>query len=296
MADRVRRAANLLRSNDYYRAHVFAAGLQRHGFVVEQRWQRTPTPDDALLIWNRTRGNEPIAEIYEKAGARVIVAENGFTPPAAGKHYALFLDQHNGAGRWFVGDRARHPIPEQPWRPTGEHVLVLPQRGIGAHGVAMPSTWKTAVLERLARITDRPIVLRPHPGHRKNGEPDTLPAQLAGAHCAVTWGSGAGIKALQAGIPVFHEFEAWIGAPGAARLDGQLERCNTPDRELLWRRISWADWELPEIESGEAFDGLLNTPRGDLFCAREQPFDDHRPGHVRGRDQARAQCGAAAVA
>jgi hypothetical protein len=39
----------------------------------------------------------------------------------------------------------------------------------------------------------------------------------------VTWGSGAGIKAMQAGIPVFHEFEQWIGGPGAARLDGQVE-------------------------------------------------------------------------
>jgi hypothetical protein len=296
MAARLRRVANLLRSNDHYRAHVFAAGLQRHGFVVEPKWQRSPLPEDALLIWNRTRGNEPIADIYERAGARVIIAENGFTPPASGKHYALFLDHHNGAGRWHVGDRPRHPIPEKPWRSSGDHVLVLPQRGIGERGIAMPSTWARAVLDRLALITDRPIVLRPHPGHRKNGEPDSLPAQLAEAHCAVTWGSGAGIKAMQAGIPVLHEFEQWIGGPGAARLDGQLERCDTPDRDLLWTRISWAQWTLEEIGSGEAFDRLLNTPRGDLFCAREQPVGDHRPGDVRGCDPPRPQCGAALVA
>jgi hypothetical protein len=279
MAARLRRVANLLRSNDHYRAHVFAAGLQRHGFVVEPKWQRSPLPEDALLIWNRTRGNEPIADIYERAGARVIIAENGFTPPASGKHYALFLDHHNGAGRWHVGDRPRHPIP----------------RGIGERGIAMPSTWARAVLDRLALITDRPIVLRPHPGHRKNGEPDSLPAQLAEAHCAVTWGSGAGIKAMQAGIPVLHEFEQWIGGPGAARLDGQLERCDTPDRELLWTRISWAQWTLAEIESGEAFDGLLNAC-GDLFCAREQPVGDHREGDGRGGASAGPELGVALVA
>lgn len=295
MGQPVARAAVLLRAHDHYKAEVFAEGLRRHGFETEQRWQRAPRPQDVLLIWNRTRGNEPIAQIYERAGARVLIAENGFTPPAAGKRYALFLDHHNGAGRWFVGDRVRHPIPDQPWRSSGRHVLVLPQRGIGEQGIAMPSTWGRGVLDRLARCTDRPVVFRPHPGHRKNGQRDTLPDDLSGAHCVVTWGSGAAIKALRAGIPAFHEFEQWIGAPGAARLDGQVEACHTPDRELLWTRISWAQWELEEIRSGEAFDGLLNA-RGGLFCAREQSLGDHCPGDGAGGGPGRSSAGPALVA
>jgi hypothetical protein len=225
-----------------------------------------------------------------------MIAENGFTPPdGRGKHYALFLDHHNGAGRWFVGDSPRHRIADQPWRSSGRHVLVLPQRGIGERGIAMPSTWGRAVLDRLERLTDRPIVLRPHPGHRKNGQPDTLPDDLADAHCVVTWGSGAAIKALQAGRPAFHEFEQWIGAPGAVRLDRSIEHCHTPDRQLLWTRISWAQWTLAEIESGEAFDGLLNAC-GDLFCAREQPVGDHREGDGRGGASAGPELGVALVA
>lgn len=261
------RAASLLRSSDYYRLDVFAAGLRRHGFVVEQRFQTRPSPEDVLLLWNRTRSNEPVAAIYKQAGARILIAENGYTPPVGrGKHYALALDHHNGAGSWYVGDRQRHEIPEQPWREAGEHVLVLPQRGIGELGIAMPSGWNRGVMERLERATKRPVIFRPHPGHHQ--PQDTLPEQLAGAHCVVTWGSGAAIKALQAGIPAFHEFERWIGAPGAALLDGQVEHCNTPDRSLLWKRISWAQWELGEIGSGEAFDALLNADRG-LFCAAQ---------------------------
>lgn len=264
------RAGVMLRGGDHYRANIFAEGLRRHGFITEQKWQRRPRPQDALLIWNRTRSWEAIAEIYERAGARVLVAENGYTArPEGGKFYALALDRHNGAGRWPVGDDPRHDIPEQPWREAGEHVLVLPQRGIGSPGVAMPSTWAKGVVERLKRITRRPIIVRPHPGHRPNPKIATLEEQLAGAHCVVTWGSGAAVKAMQAGVPAFHELSSWIAAPAARLLARNLEDCNTSDRRLAWTRISWAQWTLEEIESGEAFDGLLNAPRGDLFCAKQ---------------------------
>lgn len=288
---RVKRAAVLLRTGDNYRAETFAAGLRSHGFVVDQRFDRCPDREDVLLIWNRTRGNEPVAEIYEAHGARVLIAENGYTArPQGGKFYALALDRHNGAGRWFVGDGPRHDIPEQPWRASGAHVLVLPQRGIGSRGVAMPSSWQSGVLGRIRAATDRPIVIRPHPGHRRNYSA-SLEEDLANAHCCVTWGSGAGVKALQAGIPVFHELEQWIAAPAARRLDRNLEDCHTSDRRIAWTRISWAQWTLEEVGSGEAFDALLNAPRGDLFCASEQPVGDHRPsdggggcpsGHERG--------------
>lgn len=260
------RACVLLRSSDYYRADQFRAGLARHGFKIEAAWHRRPNPDDVLLLWNRSRGYDDIAAIYERAGARVIVAENGYLgqPEGGGKFYALALGQHNGAGRWYVGDKPRFEIPERPWRRKGRHVLVLPQRGIGSRGVAMPAAWLADVQRRLRAITDRPIRVRNHPGPSKS---DPSP-DFVGAHCAVTWGSGAGIKAIQAGIPVFHELDRWIGAPAAARLASDIESCNTPTREILWTRITWAQFSLDEVGSGLAFDGLLNSPSDALFSAR----------------------------
>lgn len=290
------RVAVMLRTGDHYKANVFCEGLRRHGFVIDQKWKRAPRPEDAILLWNRTRAWEAIADIYERAGARVIVAENGYTRPEHGKFYALALDRHNGAGRWLVGDRPRHTIPEQPWRESGEHVLVLPQRGIGSPGVAMPSTWGRDVVKRLQRMTTRPVILRPHPGHKPHPRATTLEEQLRGAHCAVTWGSGAGVKALQAGVPVFHELGRWIAAPAARLLAGDLEDCDTPDRRLAWTRISWAQWTLEEIESGEAFDGLLNAPRRDLFCTEQQSVPDYRAGDVRRRAPGGCEPRAQAVA
>jgi hypothetical protein len=81
-------ACALLRTGDHYRADVFRAGMARHGFRIDSQWQRHPDPEDLLLLWNRNRGYETIANIYERAGARIIVAENGYVsrPEGGGKH------------------------------------------------------------------------------------------------------------------------------------------------------------------------------------------------------------------
>lgn len=257
------RAAILLRHTPHYRCDVFAHGLARHGYHCELgRHQRNPGPNDLLVLWNRTRAFDPVARMYEARGARVLVVENGYIDEGE-KFYAVALGHHNGAGSWYVGDQPRFPVDERPWRTSGSKVLILPQRGIGEQGIAMPSGWALRITDRLREITDRPLVLRPHPGHQRV----PIPLDFRDVWCAVTWGSGAAIKALHAGIPVFHEFGRWIGSPGAAPLAGDLEACHTPDRRELWTRITWAQWKLDEIESGEAFDRLLNEDHRGLFRA-----------------------------
>jgi hypothetical protein len=253
------------------------AGLSRHGYVCDRQPLAHPRPDDLLVLWNRSPVHEPFARRYERAGARVVIAENGYlprTPDGSAKYYALALDHHLGAGRWFVGDQPRFPIEDQPWRERrGEHVLVLCQRGIGEPGITMPPQWKRDIAKRLGRITRRPLIIRPHP----SGRDVPLAPDLDRAHCVVTWASGAGIKAIQAGVPVFHDLPEWVGAPAAARLAHDLEHCQTPDRGTLWRIISWGQWLIAEVESGLAFDRLLHEGRG-LLRAGQQPLDDRGAG------------------
>lgn len=251
------RACCLLRPTPSYRPEVFRAGLVRLGFDVETHYRRDPRPGDLLVLWNRGRSYEAVAQIYEAAGARVIVAENGYlgTDEDGGKMFALALGQHNGAGRWHVGAEPRRTFELRPWRAAGDHVLILPQRGIGCRGVAMPSGWLDSVKRRLGEVTRRPIRIRKHPGAAKS---DPWP-DLAGAHCAVTWGSGAAIKAIAAGIPVIHELASWIGAPAARLGIDHLEDCYLGDRSRMFHRLSWAQWSAREIDSGEALAYLLNA-------------------------------------
>lgn len=247
-------ASVLLRTSASYGRPFFAEGLTRAGYTVSDRYKRRPDPDDLLLIWNRTRGNEPLCQIYERAGARVLIAENGYLrPPGEPKMYALAIGHHNGAGTWRIGSRCRHKFAVRDWRNAGDHILVLPQRGIGEKGVAMPLNWPIRIQQRLKLVTDRPIKVRRHPGAEKS---DPWP-DLQGAWAAVTWGSGAGIKALAYGIPVFHDFERWIGAPAARGDIRDIEDPWLGDRRQMLRRLSWAQWTQAEIGSGEAFRWLL---------------------------------------
>ena len=58
------------------------------------------------------------------------------------------------------------------------------------------------------------------------------------------------------GIPVFHDYKNWVGAP-AASCSMDLENPYLGDRSEMLHRLAWAQWTWDEIESGEAVKWLL---------------------------------------
>lgn len=197
----------------------------------------------------------------ERAGAAVIVAENGYIGQDGQSRqlYALALGHHNGAGRWPAGDVSRmtsQGLALRPWRADGEHILVLPQRGVGPNGVAMPKGWTERTVAALTAGTSRPVRVRQHPGATTPST--TLEQDLEGAWCVVTWGSGAAIKAVALGVPAFHAMPNWIGAPAALPLSADLEQPFLGDRAPMFERLSGAQATIDEIASGQAFRRLLS--------------------------------------
>ncbi len=166
-------------------------------------------------------------------------------------------DHHVGAGSWPVGGPERFcgmGVELKPWRATGEHILILPQRGIGEVGIRQPPMWIKNTVNYVKLRTKRPVRLRAHPG-RIN-----IPLQpdLDNCWAAVVWASGSGIKALAAGVPVFHGLDKWIGAGAATKLLGaDLERPFLGDRLPMFERLAWCQFDLNEISSGFAFQWLL---------------------------------------
>lgn len=264
------RAYCLIRPQPWYRSEAFAAGLRAAGHQVLMRAPDRYDRDTLLLIWNRYGEWHELANRAEQAGGRVLVAENGYmgvggvapkfavhpAGPKPGDHYALAENWHNGGGRWPAGDGTRWAalgVEIRPWRTSGEHILICPNRSFGPPSRAMHVDWAERCAARLAKQTKRPVRIRAHPGNDKPKR--DLSADLANAWAVVIWSSGAGVHALAAGIPVFCEAPFWVMKGAAA--GGTVDEPTLPERLPHLERMAWAQWTCEEIASGEPFRRLL---------------------------------------
>lgn len=226
------------------RLRAFVAGIERHGYKAEIGFPDRIGPKDLFITWNRINMGNTVAQRFQDQGLPVIVAENAaWGNDFLGRRwYSLARNYHNTAGCFPIGSPDRWDSLRVELAPFRQHgsMIVLPQRGIGSPPTRMPGGWASSVSARYkARI-------RPHPGQRL-AKP--LEQDLEGVSVAVTWGSGAAIKALMMGVSVISEMPRWVGRQDnteAGRLD-------------MFRTLAWAQWELHEIESGEAFSCLLHA-------------------------------------
>lgn len=226
------------------RRTAFVRGLERIGYAVIENVTTRPGDRDIFVTWNRIGAGRLTAETFESRGLPVLVTENASwgNDFAGGHWYTLARAYHNTAGRFPVGGPERWDSLGQllaPWKAEGQ-TLILPQRGIGPPGAAMPLDWSQRTQKRTgARV-------RPHPG---TGQCVPLEQDLAKVGRVITWGSGAAIKALMLGIKVESHMPNWIGAQD-----------NTDEGRLaMFRRLAWAQWRLSEIETGEPFKRLLGA-------------------------------------
>jgi hypothetical protein len=241
------RALNLLRSSLHYRKDAFNEGLRRAGYKVCE--VSDPKPGDLLVIWNRYGGHGETAGVWERRGAKVAVIENGWLGKGwtGGEWFAVSWG-HHGTG-WKVGGSRWDSwnVSLKPWK-VGTETVILGQRGIGEPGIASPHQWAEITKSRCGGR------IRAHPGQ---GKATPLEDDLRGARCVLTWNSGAALSALAAGVPVFHDHPAWVGAasakPLAAFLAGEEPLTDDDKRLSMFRNLAWGMWTLDEIRTGEPF-------------------------------------------
>jgi hypothetical protein len=161
--------------------------------------------------------------------------------------------QHDGTG--LAGPERFHSFhrPVQPWRTTGQHVLVCPNSAgyfalFGLH----VDKWITEVMQQLRAATDRPIRLR-----WKQYAGPSIKHDLADCWAVVTYSSAAALDALIAGVPVFSlaPFSA-AHRMGSSDLS-QIEVPTYPEdrKQFLWN-LADQQWTLDEISSGLAWRAL----------------------------------------
>lgn len=245
------RAVCMLRTALHYRRDAFVGGLKAAGLKVLSQLS-DPRPGDVLVLWNRYGGYHEVARQWERAGARVLIAENGYIGQG---YYALAEGHHAGAGRWPYDGPQRWDalgIELRPWRQSDAPPLVLGQRGIGEPGIASPLGWA----ERMARRIGGGRI-RAHPG--KYLPPVPLDADILASGCVVTWASSAALHALRLGVPVWYDCHHWIGGLGARHVSewGQPPCRSDAARLGMFQRLAWAQWTLEEIRSGAAYERIL---------------------------------------
>lgn len=259
-----------LRHEPPYRSGAFAQGFERLGFstVLQHPEVGKVRQGDVVVTWNLSPRYRGAAIEAKSCGAALIVSENGYiqkhkdTTP----YYALARDGHNGSGFWFVGAPGRweslgHKFG--PWRADLERgcVLLANQRGIGSELMRSPHTLVESLVPKLERhlksvIGDKNsrVVVREHPGRHAVGTP--LSEHLRGARAVVSWSSNVLNLATLCGIPSFRTAPYHVNDSVFDNLS-LIGRAPEPDREVAFERMSWAQWSLHEISSGEAFKTLL---------------------------------------
>jgi hypothetical protein len=159
----------------------------------------------------------------------------------------------------------------KPWRTQGTHVLVCLQRdgGWSMKGINMVE-WTRQTVQRLRSITNRPIVIRPHPKHKINLSDltrlpgvsesvagSTLQQDLSNAWAAVFCNSSSSVAAVLAGIPVFADDDDCVAWAVANKDLAHIESPAMLDRTQWLNDLSAAHWTDEESRNGAVYQRFL---------------------------------------
>lgn len=181
----------------------------------------------------------------------------------------IFCNEPTDAFRWEAL-RSELGLEIRDYRKDGEHILLLGQvpGDASLRGLDVIKWMESTVID-LAALSDRPIIIRPHPlsdhteldalmrrlrsSGRGNCEIRTggsLSQALHNAWATVTYSSGAAIDSLLMGIPAFSLCPASMAW---SVTDHELRKIDAPtlfDRRPWLDQLAHSQWAIPEIESG----------------------------------------------
>lgn len=235
---------------------------------------------DVAVIWShlwsgRMRHNQNVWKTFRDSGRDVIVLEVGMLK--RGRTWKMGI---NGVNRcaWFgQGSQSNRAqtlgISLQPWR-QGENIVIAVQRSDSEQwsGLPEPKTWVEQTVAKIKSVTNRPIIVRPHPRQRIASisgvtvrQPRSLvntydgfdfDTDLANAWCVINENSGPGCQSIIAGVPAFVGTDS-LAAP-VANLDLlDIEKPWMPDRTAWLEDIAHTEWTTQEIASGLPIQRLL---------------------------------------
>ena len=187
----------------------------------------------------------------------------------------FYFDKDVNPKRW-QSIKTNLGLQEKPYRTSGDHILICLQRNGGwsmKNYDVMQFCHDT--ISRLRQYTDRPIVVRGHPGDKKSqfyiklnlpnvriSQPGTTIQQdLANAWATLIYNSSPGVASLIEGVPVFQMDADPDYSMYSEVANFFLENIENPtlhDRQDWLEKISMSHWNFAELKSGEAWDFMRN--------------------------------------
>lgn len=180
----------------------------------------------------------------------------------------FYFDKEIDASRWRrISNNLG--IKLKPHRQSGSHILICCQRNGGWSMKGVPvQQWLHETIQKIKTVSDRPIVVRPHPGDKKwrtylkikekNVSLSTkhITEDLRGAWATVLHNSSPAVASAIEGVPVFLTDYNPEFSQAAEVSNTDLNRLENPkmfDREAWIEKLSMCHWNFEELRSGEAW-------------------------------------------
>ncbi len=189
----------------------------------------------------------------------------------------IYFDTEINPTRWQQISRDLN-ITLKDYRTSGNHILLCLQRNGGwSMGSVNIQDWAIETIGKIRQYTDRPIVVRPHPGDKQSkailtaGHPrcriplssnvrlstnESLLDDLKNCWAAVNYNSSPVVGAATEGIPIFVADKA---KSQCAEIANDIENIENPtlfDRQRWAERISMFHWKFSELRDGSAWQHM----------------------------------------
>lgn len=269
----------------------FAQGVRQCGDeVIACHDRNLPTQDfDAGFVLGYTKEDNFRKRIIDHTRARkavpIFVDSNilHYARPEHEWHRYSLNTVYPDSGTYFFDQldtskwarySAWHNASLKPWRTSGNHILVLCQRPNGFNMFTDQETWLDQTLVKIRKHSQRPIMIRMHPGdgtrvqqiqkiQHKYGNSVTISNHenirdaLIDCWCTVGLNSTPNVVAAIEGVPGYIEDPVHSWAADVAFTDlAQIENPPLPDRNSWIDKIANIHWSNQEVKSGALWTAI----------------------------------------
>lgn len=239
--------------------------------------------DDGKILPHLILRKEAI-ELQKRNNRRSLIVDSNlflFADPGNSKRYlrysfdgvfpttGFYFDKDIDPTRWKKISNSLN-LQLKPYRVTGSHVLVCLQRNGGWSMKGLNSIqWLENTINTIKQHTDRPIIVRAHPGDKKTkgylklnhknvqlSVNERLIDDLSTAWATVVHNSSPSVASIIMGVPAFLTDPEPRHSQSFEVANTDLSKIEIPslkDRQQWIEKISMCHWNFDELKSGEAW-------------------------------------------